>query len=229
MKDFSKLEEKLNIKFKNKNLLEQAFIHRSYLNEKPKLKLEDNERLEFLGDAVLELVVTAHLYKNYNNPEGELTTWRAALVNSENLAKISKKVDFGDFLLLSKGEAKDAGKARNIILANTLEAFLGALYLDLGYGEAEKFIAKNLLPELPQILKQELWRDDKSYFQELAQERFKITPVYKALKEWGPDHDKTFISGVYLKDKLIAQGKGASKHEAEQNAAKEALIIKNWN
>ena len=228
MKDFSKLEKKLNIDFENKNLLTQAFCHRSYLNENPEFYLENNERLEFLGDAVLELIVTDFLYKNYEESEGKLTNWRAALVNAQSLSKIAGALDFGKYLLLSKGEAKDTGKARQYILANTFESFLGALYLDRGYKKAQEFVSLHLLSELPRILKQEIWRDNKSTFQEIAQERLKITPNYKVLKEWGPDHIKHFMVGVFLEDKLIAEGEGSSKQEAEEKAAENALKTKNW-
>ena len=228
MKDFSRIEKKLNINFKNKNLLVQAFCHRSYLNENPTSHLNHNERLEFLGDAVLELIVTEHLYKNYQNPEGELTNWRAALVNTQNLAKIAGTLGFEDYLLLSKGEEKDRGKARQYILANTLEAFLGALYLDRGLKSVSQFVKSNLLFDLPRILKEEIWKDAKSQFQEIAQEKLKITPTYKILKEWGPDHFKHFVTGVFLGDKLVAEGEGSSKQEAEEKAAQKALKIKHW-
>ncbi len=228
MKDFSKLEKAFSLKFKSKDLLTQAFLHRSYLNENPKFHLDHNERLEFLGDAVLELAVTEYLYKNYKNSEGELTSWRAALVNAESLAKIAKELDLNDFLLLSQGEAKDTGKARNYILANTFEAFIGAIYLDQGYKKVDEFIEKNLIKELPEILKKGLFKDAKSCFQEEAQERVGITPVYKVLEEWGPDHVKRFLIGVFLDKELVAKGEGLSKQEAEVEAAKNALKVKNW-
>ena len=223
MKDFTKLEKKLNIEFKNKDLLKQAFCHRSYLNENPGFYLNNNERLEFLGDAVLELIVTHYLYKNYDNQEGDLTSWRAALVNAQSLAKVSKELGFNDFLLLSKGESKDSTKARQDILADTFEAFLGALYIDQGYKKTAEFIQRVLLPYLPKILEQGAWRDSKSCFQEMAQEKMKITPTYKVLKEWGPDHVKRFVVGVFLEEKLITKGEGFSKQEAEEQAAKNAL------
>jgi len=224
MQNFSQLEKKLNLKFKNKNLLIQAFCHRSYLNENPKFKLDHNERLEFLGDAVLELVVTVNLYKNYpEKPEGELTNWRAALVNSKMLAHISQELDFNGFLLLSRGEAKETGKARQCILANTFESLIGAFYLDSGYKVCQKFITKHLIKELPHIIKEGLYKDAKSLFQEGAQERVGITPTYQVIKEWGPDHAKNFIIGVYLNKELVAKGQGSSKQEAEEAAAKNAL------
>ncbi|RLC40220.1 MAG: ribonuclease III [Candidatus Nealsonbacteria bacterium] len=228
VKDFSQLEKKLNLSFKNKDLLVQAFCHRSYLNEHPDFYLDHNERLEFLGDAVLELIVTEHLYRNYKVPEGELTNWRAALVNAQNLARIAKNLGFEDYLLLSKGEAQDTGKARQYILANTFEAFLGSLYLDQGLEKAREFVKTHLLPDLPRIIKEGLYKDAKSRFQEEAQERVKITPTYRVLKEWGPDHAKHFVMGVFLGEELVAQGEGSSKQEAEEEAAQNALKVKNW-
>lgn len=229
MKDFSPFEKKLNFKFKNKDLLIQAFIHRSYLNENPDFYLSHNERLEFLGDAVLELVVTENLYKKYpDKAEGDLTNWRAALVNSKMLSKIAKELGFNDFLLLSKGESKELGKARKYILANTLEAIIGAAYLDIGYKSCKEFIEKYLIKELPEIIEKGLYKDSKSRFQEKSQEKTGITPTYKTLKEWGPDHDKHFVIGVFLENKLIAEGEGSSKQEAEEEAAKNGLEIKKW-
>ena len=229
MQDFSQLEKKLNLKFKNKDLLIQAFCHRSYLNENPKFHLDHNERLEFLGDAVLELVVTEYLYQNYpKKPEGELTNWRAALVNSKMLAQFAQELDFNGFLLLSKGEAKELGKARQYILANTAEALIGALYLDQGYKVCQKFITKHLIKKLPHIIEEGLYKDAKSLFQEEAQERVGITPTYQVIKEWGPDHAKNFVIGVFLNKELVAKGRGSSKQEAEEAAAKKALVKKKW-
>ncbi len=229
MKDFSELEQKLNISFKNKELLKQAFCHRSYLNENPSFELDHNERLEFLGDAVLELAVTEYLYNKYPNPEGEMTNWRAALVNSQSLAKIAAELEFDEFLLLSKGEAKDKGKARQYILANTFEAFLGAFYLDQGFEKPREFIEKHLIKELPQILKEGSYKDAKSLFQEKSQEKVSITPSYKVVKEWGPDHAKSFVVGVYLNKEKVAEGEGLSKQEAEVAAAENGLLAKKWN
>jgi len=229
MKDFSLLEKKFNLKFKNKDFLIQAFTHRSYLNENPDFYLAHNERLEFLGDAVLELAVTEHLFKQYpDKSEGELTSWRAALVNAKILADIARNLGFNDFLLLSRGETKETGKARQYILANTFEAFVGALYLDRGYKDCQGFIEKNVITELPRILKDNLFRDAKSLFQERAQEKVSITPTYKVIRDWGPDHAKHFIIGVFLRDKLVAEGEGSSKQEAEEKAAKKALEVKAW-
>jgi ribonuclease-3 len=230
MKDFTEFENKLGINFKNKELLTQAFTHRSYLNENPDFKLEHNERLEFLGDAVIELIVTEHLYNQYpDKPEGELTNWRAALVNAKMLSSVAKELGFNDYLLLSRGEAKEGGKARDYILANTFEALLGAMYLDSGYEPADKFIVKYLLTELPNIIKEGTYKDSKSKFQEEAQDKVSITPSYKVLRESGPDHEKRFVVGVYLGAELVAEGAGFSKQEAEEEAAKQALENKKWN
>lgn len=229
MIDFSSFEKKVNVSFKDKNLLKQAFIHRSYINENPKSGLAHNERLEFLGDAVLELVVTDHLYRKYKDrAEGELTSYRSALVNAVYLADKAMELGMNEYLLLSKGEMKDTGKARQYILANTYEAFVGALYLDRGYDIAEKFIAKNLFGNIEEIVSKKLWRDAKSLIQEKAQEHVGVTPAYKVIAQTGPDHDRHFTVGVYFDKVLIAEGKGHSKQEAEQKAASEALKIKKW-
>lgn len=225
MHNISEIEKKLGIKFADKNILLQAFIHRSYLNENKDLGLGHNERLEFLGDAALELIVTEYLYKNYPNPEGELTNWRAALVRGVMISKVAQKLGFDDFLMLSKGESKSKGKAREMILANTFESVLGAIYLDQGYGVAEKFVHKNLIPYLPEIISKELYYDSKSRFQEVIQEKVGITPVYKLEKEEGPDHAKNFTMAVYIGDKKIAEGIGPSKQAAEQEAAAAALGV----
>jgi ribonuclease-3 len=228
-KDFELLEKQLKIKFKKKELLIQAFTHRSFLNENPSFYLAHNERMEFLGDAVLELVVTEYLFGKYpQKPEGELTNWRASLVNAKILSDIGRDMNFNEFLLLSKGEAKELGKARQYILANTFEAFIGALYLDQGYKPCQKIIEKHLLKELPRILEKQLFRDAKSLFQEQSQEKEGVTPIYQVVKEWGPDHAKSFVIGVFLKDELIAKGEGSSKQEAEEAAAKKALEAKGW-
>ncbi len=220
--------KKIGIQFKDIKLLQQALTHRSYLNEHREYKLDHNERLEFLGDAVLELVVTEYLYKNYTNPEGELTSWRAALVNGENLAQIAKTLGVEEYLLMSKGEAKDTGRARQYLLANAMEAIIGAIYLDKGYETSEKFIFKNVIFNLDDVLKNKLYMDPKSFFQERAQDVVKITPSYRVLEESGPDHDKHFAVGVYLGDNLIAKGEGNSKQEAQREAAKNGLKKKNW-
>ena len=228
MIDISPLEQKIKTNFKDKNLLLQALTHRSYINENPKWPLDHNERLEFLGDAVLELVVTEHLYRTYPNSEGELTNWRAALVNAVMLADISKVFDLNEFMLLSRGEAKDTGRARQYILANAMEAVIGAIYLDQGYEKSAEFIQAFVLSELPRIIKDNLYRDAKSLFQEKAQEQVGITPNYEVIQEWGPDHARQFKVGVYLDKDLIADGEGPSKQEAQQKAAEVALKIKGW-
>ena len=223
MKELKELEKKIETEFKNKDILLEAVTHRSYLNENPDRKIPHNERMEFLGDAVLELVVTEYLYNNFDNPEGALTNWRAALVNANMLAKITQKVDLNDFILLSKGESKDLGRARFFILANAIEAIIGAIYLDQGYNGAKKFIAKYILDELEDIIALKLYKDHKSLLQELAQDEFGTTPTYEVLKEWGPDHDKHFKIGVFLGEDLAGEGEGPNKQEAQQKAASNAL------
>ena len=229
MKDFKELEEKLNITFVNRDLLTQAFVHRSYLNENPNFALSNNERLEFLGDAVLELVVTRELFdKHPDKSEGELTAWRASLVNAKMLATVAKDIDLSSFLLLSKGETKEKGKGRDYILANTMESFIGALYLDQGLKAAKKLILDYVMPKLPAIVEQGLFMDAKSTFQEKAQEKAQVTPTYKALKESGPDHAKHFVIGVFLDEEKVAEGEGSSKQEAEVKAAENAIKEKRW-
>lgn len=225
---FSQLEDKIGFTFKNKDLLLTALTHRSYLNENSKWHLDHNERLEFLGDAVLELVVTEYLYKTYPNPEGEMTNWRAALVNANMLSKITGEFDLNDYVLLSRGEARDTGRARQYILANTIEALIGAMYLDQGYEPCEKFIKKFILKELPMIIEKHLYRDAKSLFQEMAQDKVGITPTYEVLKEWGPDHARNFEVGVFLEKEMAGTGQGPSKQEAQQMAAEDALAKKGW-
>ncbi len=230
MKEFGLFEKKLGLSFKNKDLLLQAFVHRSYLNENPDFRLEQNERLEFLGDAVLELVITEHLYKEYpKEDEGQLTNWRAALVNSKMLTQVAEELGFNDFLLLSRGETKELGKARQYILANTFEALIGATYLDAGYEPCDRFIKKHLLARLPEIIASKSYKDAKSHFQEEAQEKAGVTPMYKVVKEWGPDHKKKFTVTVSLREEQVAEGEGYSKQEAEEEAAKSALLVKKWN
>jgi len=223
MKLLQSLEKQLRLKFKNLKLLKQALTHRSYLNEHPKEKIEHNERLEFLGDAVLELTVTEYLYQNFNNPEGDLTSWRASLVNTNTLSVLAKNLGLNNFLFLSRGEAQSVGKARDVILADAFEALIGAIYLDQGVKKTKEFINKNLLVKLPKIIEEKLYKDPKSHFQEIAQAQFKITPTYKVLKEEGPAHQKTFTVGLFLGDKLISRGQGSSKFEAEVAAAKKGL------
>lgn len=226
--NLSTLEERVGVTFSNKDLLKQAFIHRSYINEHADAGLENNERLEFLGDAILELVVTEHLYRGYENPEGELTSWRAALVNSKMLARVAGELSFNEYMLLSKGKARDEKHARQFILADAVEAFIGALYLDQGYEAAKGFIDTFILTHLQEVLEKKLYRDPKSAFQEEAQEKEGVTPTYEVLEESGPDHDKTFRVAVLLGEEVVAEGAGSSKQEAQEEAAQAALEKKGW-
>ncbi|KKT21673.1 MAG: Ribonuclease 3 [Candidatus Giovannonibacteria bacterium GW2011_GWC2_43_8] len=236
MIDLKAFEKILGVTFKDRALLTQALTHRSYINENfampggPTSSAgKHNERLEFLGDAVLELAITDYIYEKFPaSPEGELTSLRASLVNANMLGAVAAELDFNNFLLLSRGEARDVGRARQYILANTYEAVIGAIYLDQGYGPARDFIIRILAPKISEILEKKLYRDAKSLFQEEAQDRASITPTYEVSKEWGPDHDKHFVVGVYLGKDLVAEGEGPSKQEAQQQAAEAALKIKNW-
>ena len=228
-KNAKSLSKQLKIKFKDISILENALIHRSYLNENRRKKLESNERLEFLGDAILEVVVTDYLFHNYSEPEGVLTNWRSSLVNGEQLAARAEDLQIYDFLYMSRGESQDNNKkARSYILANALEAVIGAIYLDQGYEVTKKFIHDNLIINLAKIIEDKAYIDAKTQFQEKAQEMVSITPDYKVISESGPDHNKKFIIGVYLNKKLIAKGEGYSKQEAQTNAAVEALAVKKW-
>lgn len=223
MSDFSAHAGALGVSFKNLDLLIEALTHRSYLNEH-RTGGNHNERLEFLGDAVLELAVTRFLFERFpEKPEGDLTAYRAALVNTVSLAETSEALGVNDMLLLSKGERKDTGRARENILANAFEAILGAIYLDQGYESAEAFVAKHLYPKIDSILANRSWQDGKSHFQEVAQDKRGITPTYKTIREEGPDHDKKFTVGVFLGAEEVARGDGKSKQEAEQAAAQAAL------
>lgn len=227
--DLSKFEESAGLSFKDKNLLKQAFTHRSYINENRVEAREHNERLEFLGDAVLELVITDYLYVRMKEAsEGELTSLRSALVNADTCSRVAQALGANDYLLLSKGESKDMGRARQYILANTLEAIIGAIYIDQGYDAAKVFILKNITPLTDEILKGGAWIDPKSLFQEKAQEYKNITPSYKTLRESGPDHDRHFVVGVYVGNEMYGEGEGKSKQDAEQSAAKNALETKGW-
>ena len=227
--DFSKFEDQLGIYFKNKSLLQTAFTHRSFINENRKNGLEHNERLEFLGDAVLELISTHFLYNKYpDKTEGDLTSYRSALVNAVTLAEVAQKLGMNEFLLLSRGEAKDVGRARQYILANTMESFIGALYLDQGLSVTETFIKKYILSLIDDIVAKKSWLDAKSFFQEKAQEIDGVTPSYTVLKETGPDHDKHFTVAVEIGRERVAVGDGKSKQEAEQDAARKGLEAKGW-
>ena len=229
MEQFKKFEEAIGVEFHDTNLLKTAFTHRSYLNENASVGMEHNERLEFLGDAVLELVVTSYLYKTFpDKPEGDLTAYRSSLVNTNSISDAAQSLGMNEYLLLSKGEAKDTGKARQYILANTYESVIGAIYLDQGYDAASRFISMTLFEKLQEIIDKKLYKDAKSYVQELAQEHENVTPTYQVMYENGPDHDKNFEVGVYFGEQLIAKGKGKSKQEAEQSAARAGLAAKNW-
>lgn len=230
MNRYAELEKKIKITFKNADLIDIAFVHKSYINEHKDKKMEHNERLEFLGDAVLELVATEYLYKHYpKQEEGVLTNWRSALVKGKNLAEISTELDLGLFLYLSRGEERSGGRKKNYILANTLEALIGAVYLDQGYDVAHKFIDEFILNRLTEILEKGLHIDAKSQFQEVAQEVVGITPEYKLMREEGPDHDKSFTMGAYIGEELVAEGSGSSKQKAEQEAASAAIKAKKWD
>lgn len=227
--NFEKFEKRAGVIFKDKSLLKQAFTHRSFINENRGSALEHNERLEFLGDAVLELVITDYLYRRFkDSTEGELTSLRSALVNADTCSVVAQTLGANDFLLLSRGESKDTGRARQYILANTLEAIIGAIYLDQGYEIAKNFILIHLAPVMEDILKGGTWIDAKSLFQEKAQEYRGLTPTYKTLRESGPDHDKHFTVSVYVGEELYGEGEGKSKQDAEQEAARAALESKSW-
>jgi ribonuclease-3 len=227
--DLSKFEKTINITFQNKDILKQAFVHRSYLNENKDFPIGHNERLEFLGDAVLELVITDYLYRKFPlKNEGDMTSLRSALVNSTTLHTVGVNIGVNDYLFLSRGESKDTGRARQYILANAIEAIIGAIYMDQGYDKAKEFIYSNITPLMDAVIENETWIDSKSLFQEKAQEYEGVTPAYKTIKEDGPDHDKHFTVGVYLKTELVAKGEGDSKQDAEQIAATNALKEKGW-
>jgi len=229
MKETKKFQQALGVSFTNPDLLRQALVHRSYVNENRGFTLGHNERLEFLGDAVLELVVTDELYERYpHKPEGELTAVRAALVNAKSLAETAQSLGVGDLILMSKGESKSVGRARNVILANAFEAIIGALYKDQGYEAARAFVVGRLFHKVDSIVQNKLWIDSKSLFQEKSQEVHGITPEYRVLKEVGPDHDKLFTVGVFVGDRFCGEGSGASKQDAEQEAARRALEDAGW-
>lgn len=227
--DFTGFEEKIGYVFKDKRLVEQAFTHRSYINENRAEAREHNERLEFLGDAVLELAVTEFLYAKYpEKPEGDLTAYRAALVNTQSISDAASKLNMNEHLLLSRGEARDTGRARQIILANAFEALIGAIYLDSGYRAAQKFIEAQLFHKTDEVVEKRLWQDPKSRLQETAQGLLGVTPTYEVSSQSGPDHDKLFVVAAYIGRERIANGEGRSKQEAEQDAAQKALAAKGW-
>lgn len=219
--DFAR--EVLGFEFKDINYLVTALTHRSYVNEHKKSVSEHNERLEFLGDAVLELSVTDYLYRNHSEPEGILTSWRSSLVRTESIGDAGTKLGYEPLLRMSRGEKNGSDRARQQILANAFEALIGAIYLERGYEDADKFIAKHILSKLDSILESGSWRDPKSHLQEVSQRIDGHTPAYKVLEETGPDHDKIFTLGVYVGDKLMGKGSGSSKQNAQQEAAKAAL------
>jgi len=223
--DLSALETKIKIQFKDRNILQSSMTHRSYLNENRRWPLPHNERLEFLGDAVLELITTEYLYINFPNPEGDLTNLRSALVNYKMLSEIASELGLDQFILLSKGESKDVGRARQVILANAIEALIGAIYLDAGFEATKVFIHEFVLNHLPAIVSSGQILDPKSKFQELTQEKLGVTPHYKVLAEWGPDHNKNFEVGVFVNERQIAKGVGSSKQEAEISAAENGLKV----
>jgi ribonuclease-3 len=216
--------EKLHVTFNNLDLLITAFTHRSYLNEHRGVVAEHNERLEFLGDAILEVVVTEYLFVNYPDPEGILTNWRSSLVRTESIGAAASKFGFEPMLRLSRGEKRGTERARAQILANSFEAVIGALYLDQGYTAAKDFITESILSTFEQILETGSWMDPKSHLQELVQSQDSETPQYKVMSEDGPDHDKTFLVGIYVAGKLKGQGTGPSKQSAQQKAAEAALM-----
>ena len=228
--DFNKIEKILGLEFNNLDLLKRALTHRSFLNENKEWgKIGHNERLEFLGDSILGLIVAEYLFNEYSElREGDLTALRAALINSDSLLEVADKLNLKEYLLVSKGEKNELEKSHPYFLANAVEAIVGAIYLDKGLNDARKFVVKYILSKAENIFKTEAYIDPKSLFQEKSQENLNITPVYKTLKSWGPDHLKQFRVGVYLKKELIAEGEGHSKQEAEVSAAKEALSKKGW-
>ncbi len=229
MHDYTKLLEEIGVQIKNQDLLKLAFIHKSYVNEQKGLK-EHNERLEFLGDAVLELVTTEYLFKYYPlKQEGELTNWRSALVKGNHLAEVSRELNLGKYLNLSRGEEHSGGREKPHILANVLEALIGAIFIDRGYRVARKFIDDYILTKLDVIIEKGLHIDGKSLFQEMAQGKVNTTPHYILLSETGPDHNKVFTMGAYIGEELIAKGHGASKQKAEENAATEAVKAQGWD
>jgi len=222
--NISDLEKRIGVQFKQEPILKEALTHRSYLNEHPDWDVPHNERLEFLGDAVLELIITEHLYERFpEQPEGQLTVFRAALVNYQLLAQVAQEIKLEKHLWMSKGEQADTSKAREVILANAIEAVIGAIYLDQGYEVSKKFVSETVIPHLPDILEKKSYKDAKSELQEIMQEKTKVTPNYKVLAESGPAHRRIFKVGVYVGEKLIGEGDGSSKQEAETAAAKDAL------
>lgn len=230
MDKYLEFEKKFNLDFKDKGLLEQAFIHRSFINENKSYPRDHNERLEFLGDAVLELVITDFLFKKFpETKEGVLTAYRSSLVRTESISRAARDMGMNNLLRLSKGESRDQGKARDYILANTFESFIGAVYLDQGYESAKQIIADTLFENIEDIIKEGSWKDAKSYVQEKAQEQYSETPRYELVSSEGPDHDKEFVMAIYFGNKKIAEGMGNSKQKAQQDAAKKAIALESWD
>jgi ribonuclease-3 len=227
--NFALLEKSLGVVFRDRSLLKQALTHKSYLNENRTWPLGQNERLEFLGDAVLELIVTEWLFGKFPRaPEGQMTEYRSSLVRIEVLSDLAGKIGLNDYLLLSRGEAKDTGRARDLILGNAVEAVIGAIYLDQGYEHTKNFVSKHVLSQANALIAQGESRNSKSRLQELVQARRRVTPIYKLLEQSGPDHAKQFLVGVYFGDELIAQGQGVAKQLAEEDAAEVALALPEW-
>lgn len=229
--DFDAVEKILGMKFHNQDLLKRALTHRSFLNEHKEWRnIGHNERLEFLGDSVLGLIVAEHLFKEFSDlREGQLTALRAALINGNSLMEAAEEMNLKKYLLVSKGEKHELQKMHPYFLANAIESIVGAIYLDQGFDEAKNFVRRFILTKTERILETESYKDPKSLFQEKSQENLNVTPVYKTLKSWGPDHLKQFRVGVYLDKKLVAEGEGYSKREAEEKAARQALDKKEWH
>jgi len=223
MNDINEFSKKIQINFNNPEILKQVFIHRSYINEHRGAGLKHNERLEFLGDAVLELACTEYLFTNFDRPEGEMTSWRSALVKGESLSEEAKKIGIDDYIRVSRGEAKNVGKARDLILANAFEALIGAIYLDQGYPAAKKFIEDHIIYKLDEILEKQRYIDAKSQLQEITQKKFSVTPTYETLSETGPDHNKKFVVAALIDKKKVGIGEGNSKQRAQIAAAANAL------
>jgi ribonuclease-3 len=223
---YNEIEEKIGVKFKNRNYLQTAFTHRSYLNEHKEENIENNERLEFLGDAVLELIISSNLYHNYpDKAEGELTSIRAALVRTESIAEETKRLKVGQYLRMSKGEEESGGQEKTYLLANLYESIIGAIYLEAGYEECRSFVDRTLLKKIKRIIREELFIDPKTKVQEIIQERFKVTPTYELVKEEGPDHEKSFTVEIKRANRTIAYGVGHSKQKAEEDAARNAIEL----
>jgi ribonuclease-3 len=230
MEAYIEFQNKIGVSFNDINLLRQACTHRSYINEQKESGLSHNERLEFLGDAVLELVITDFLFNKFpDTDEGILTAYRSSLVRTETISQAARDLGMNDLLLLSKGESRDQGKARDYILANTYEALIGAIYLDAGYNSAAKVIGDTLFDNIDEVIAERSWKDAKSYVQECAQEHYSLTPRYELMGSEGPDHSKEFVMAIYFGDKKIAEGKGKSKQQAQQEAAQNAIELEGWD